>query len=145
MSKSMMGAAGGGLSAADKALLIPENIRTGVTIAKVTGTLYPSTPENSIVCNWARVYNNSWPLSATSNATAESPISIDGTTITVTRKFSAFVTKIPYKLQGGNYGTSTIPAGQQTFTPGQTFTVTVNPGQGSNNVSGITIMFAING
>jgi len=39
MSKSMMGAAGGGLSAADKALLIPENIRAGVTIAKVRGTL----------------------------------------------------------------------------------------------------------
>ena len=38
MSKSIMGTAGG-LSAADKALLIPENIRAGVTIAKVTGTL----------------------------------------------------------------------------------------------------------
>lgn len=38
MSKSMIVAAGG-LSAADKALLIPENIRAGVTIAKVTGTL----------------------------------------------------------------------------------------------------------
>lgn len=38
MSKSMIVAAGG-LSAADKVLLIPENIRAGVTIAKVTGTL----------------------------------------------------------------------------------------------------------
>lgn len=38
MSKGMTAAAGG-LSAADKALLIPENIRAGVTIAKVTGTL----------------------------------------------------------------------------------------------------------
>jgi len=38
MSKGMTAAAGG-LSAADKALLIPENIRAGVTIAKVRGTL----------------------------------------------------------------------------------------------------------
>lgn len=38
MSKGMIAAAGG-LSAADKALLLPENLRAGVTIAKVTGTL----------------------------------------------------------------------------------------------------------
>ena len=38
MSKGMTAAAGG-LSAADKVLLIPENIRAGVTIAKVRGTL----------------------------------------------------------------------------------------------------------
>ena len=38
MSRSMIGAAGG-LSAADQAKLIPENIREGITIAKVTGTL----------------------------------------------------------------------------------------------------------
>ena len=40
MSKSMVGAAGG-LSATDRAKLIPENIRAGVTIAGVTGTLAP--------------------------------------------------------------------------------------------------------
>ena len=38
MAKSFIGAAGG-LSAADKALLVPENIRSGVTIGKITGTL----------------------------------------------------------------------------------------------------------
>lgn len=38
MAKSFIGAAGG-LSAADKELLVPENIRSGVTIGKVTGTL----------------------------------------------------------------------------------------------------------
>lgn len=38
MAKCLVGAAGG-LSVADKAKLIPENIRNGITIAKVTGTL----------------------------------------------------------------------------------------------------------
>lgn len=38
MAKCFVGAAGG-LSAADKELLVPENIRSGVTIGKVTGTL----------------------------------------------------------------------------------------------------------
>lgn len=38
MAKCLVGAAGG-LSAADKAKLTPKNIRAGVTIAKVTGTL----------------------------------------------------------------------------------------------------------
>ena len=38
MSKSMVGATGG-LSATDKAKLIPENIRYGVTVGKVRGTL----------------------------------------------------------------------------------------------------------
>ena len=38
MAKCLVGAVGG-LPAADKAKLLPENIRKGVTIAKVTGTL----------------------------------------------------------------------------------------------------------
>ena len=40
MAKCLVGAAGG-LSAADKAKLIPENIRDKVTIAGVTGSLTP--------------------------------------------------------------------------------------------------------
>ena len=39
MAKCLVGATGG-LSAADKAKLIPENIREGITIAKVTGNLH---------------------------------------------------------------------------------------------------------
>ncbi|WP_418441450.1 hypothetical protein [Candidatus Allofournierella excrementavium] len=41
MAKCLVGAVGG-LPAADKAKLLPENIRKGVTIAKVTGTLEPA-------------------------------------------------------------------------------------------------------
>lgn len=41
MAKCLVGAVGG-LPAADKAKLLPENIRQGVTIAKVTGTLEPA-------------------------------------------------------------------------------------------------------
>lgn len=41
MAKCLVGAIGG-LPAADKAKLLPENIRQGVTIAKVTGTLEPA-------------------------------------------------------------------------------------------------------
>lgn len=45
MSKSLMAAAGG-LTAADKANLIPANIREGVTIAKVKGALVPLEKNN---------------------------------------------------------------------------------------------------
>lgn len=41
MAKCLVGAVGG-LPEADKAKLLPENIRQGVTIAKVTGTLEPA-------------------------------------------------------------------------------------------------------
>lgn len=41
MSKSMIATAGG-LSAADRENLIPANLRDGVTVAKVTGTLIPA-------------------------------------------------------------------------------------------------------
>ena len=41
MAKCLVGAVGG-LPAADKAKLLTENIRKGVTIAKVTGTLEPA-------------------------------------------------------------------------------------------------------
>lgn len=41
MAKCLVGAVGG-LPAADKAKLLPENIRKGVTIAKITGTLEPA-------------------------------------------------------------------------------------------------------
>lgn len=40
MAKCLVGAAGG-LSAADKAKLIPENIREGIIIAGITGGLFP--------------------------------------------------------------------------------------------------------
>ena len=43
---------GGGLSAADKAKLIPENIRSGVTIDKVTGTLTPPAPNTVAILKY---------------------------------------------------------------------------------------------
>lgn len=53
MSTSMIGAAGG-LSAADKENLIPANLRDGVTVAKVTGTLVPGKELATLTCghNW---------------------------------------------------------------------------------------------
>jgi len=144
MSKGMTAAAGG-LSAADKALLIPENIRTGVTIAKVTGGLLPSCKENSLVCSWAKVYDNGEKPAVVGNITGDSPISVSDTGITVKRAFSAFVMKFPFSLHYAAQGSSSIPEGQVNFTEGQSFSVSVNPGHGYSQTSGIVILLAVNG
>ena len=143
MAKCLVGAAGG-LTAADKAKLIPENIRTGVTIAKVTGSLLPSCKENSLACLWLRLYDNSNAPIQTNNVTEDSPISVKGTTITVERDFSAFVTKLPFANNTGG-GASGIPEGQVSFERGQTYSVSVSVPHGNNNMSGIVILLAING
>lgn len=135
---------GDGLTAGDKERLIPENIRTGVTIAKVTGSLLPSCKENSLACLWLRLYDNSNAPIQTNNVTEDSPISVKGTTITVERDFSAFVTKLPFANNTGG-GASGIPEGQVSFEQGQTYSVSVSVPHGNNNMSGIVILFAING
>lgn len=135
---------GDGLTAGDKERLIPENIRTGVTIAKVTGSLLPSCKENSLTCLWLRLYDNSNAPIQTNNVTGDSPISVKGTTITVERDFSAFVTKLPFANNTGG-GASGIPEGQVSFEQGQTYSVSVSVPHGNNNMSGIVILFAING
>lgn len=135
---------GDGLTAGDKERLIPENIRTGVTIAKVTGSLLPSCKENSLACLWLRLYDNSNAPIQTNNVTGDSPISVKGTTITVERDFSAFVTKLPFANNTGG-GASGIPEGQVSFEQGQTYSVSVSVPHGNNNMSGIVILFAING
>ena len=135
---------GDGLTAGDKERLIPENIRTGVTIAKVTGSLLPSCKENSLACLWLRFYDDSVAPIQTNNVTEDSPISVKGTTITVERDFSAFVTKLPFANNTGG-GASGIPEGQVSFEQGQTYSVSVSVPHGNNNMSGIVILFAING
>lgn len=135
---------GDGLTAGDKERLIPENIRTGVTIAKVTGSLLPSCKENSLACLWLRFYDDSVAPIQTNNVTENSPISVKGTTITVERDFSAFVTKLPFANNTGG-GASGIPEGQVSFEQGQTYSVSVSVPHGNNNMSGIVILFAING
>lgn len=55
MSKSMMGTAGG-LSAADRKKLIPENIREGVSIAKVTGIVKESAFNVASFTGWLDNY-----------------------------------------------------------------------------------------
>lgn len=135
---------GDGLTAGDKERLIPENIRTGVTIAKVTGSLLPSCKENSLACLWLRLYDNSNAPIQTNNVTEDSPISVKGTTITVERDFSAFVTKLPFANNTGG-GASGIPEGQVSFERGQTYSVSVSVPHGNNNMSGIVILLAING
>ena len=135
---------GDGLTAGDKERLIPENIRTGVTIAKVTGSLLPSCKENSLACLWLRLYDNSNAPIQTNNVTEDSPISVKGTTITVERDFSAFVTKLPFANNTGG-GASGIPEGQVSFEQGQTYSVSVSVPHGNNNMSGIVRLFAING
>lgn len=135
---------GDGLTAGDKERLIPENIRTGVTIAKVTGSLLPSCKENSLACLWLRLYDNSNAPIQTNNVTEDSPISVKGTTITVERDFSAFVTKLPFANNTGG-GASGIPEGQVSFEQGQTYSVSVSVPHGNNNMSGIVMLFAING
>ena len=135
---------GDGLTAGDKERLIPENIRTGVTIAKVTGSLLPSCKENSLACLWLRLYDNSNAPIQTNNVTEDSPISVKGTTITVERDFSAFVTKLPFANNTGG-GASGIPEGQVSFEQGQTYSVSVSVPHGNNNMRGIVILFAING
>lgn len=144
MAKSFIGAAGG-LSAADKALLVPENIRSGVTIGKVTGGLLPSCKENSLVCSWAKVYDNGEKPAVVGNITVDSPISVSDTGITVKRAFSAFVMKFPYSLHDTAQGSSSIPEGQVNFTEGQSFSVSVNPVHGYSRTSGIVILLAVNG
>ncbi len=135
---------GDGLTAGDKERLIPENIRTGVTIAKVTGSLLPSCKENSLACLWLRFYDDSVAPIQTNNVTENSPISVKGTNITVERDFSAFVTKLPFANNTGG-GASGIPEGQVSFEQGQTYSVSVSVPHGNNNMSGIVILFAING
>lgn len=135
---------GDGLTAGDKERLIPENIRTGVTIAKVTGNLLPSCKENSLACLWLRFYDDSVAPIQTNNVTENSPISVKGTNITVERDFSAFVTKLPFANNTGG-GASGIPEGQVSFEQGQTYSVSVSVPHGNNNMSGIVILFAING
>lgn len=135
---------GDGLTAGDKERLIPENIRTGVTIAKVTGSLLPSCKENSLACLWLRFYDDSVAPIQTNNVTGNSPISVKGTNITVERDFSAFVTKLPFANNTGG-GASGIPEGQVSFEQGQTYSVSVSVPHGNNNMSGIVILFAING
>ena len=136
---------GDGLTAGDKERLIPENIRTGVTIAKVTGGLLPSCKENSLVCSWAKVYDNGEKPAVVGNITGDSPISVSDTGITVKRAFSAFVMKFPYRLHDTAQGSSSIPEGQVNFTEGQSFSVSVNPGHGYSRTSGIVILLAVNG
>ena len=144
MSKGMISAAGG-LAAADKALLIPENIRAGVTIAKVIGSLIPSTQENSLACVWTRVYDNGNAPIQSNNVTDEAPISVSGTTITVKRDFSAFVQKLPFKNAYGSNGSCTIPEGQVSFAEGETYRVSVSVPHGNNNMSGIMLLIVVNG
>lgn len=67
MSKSMMGAAGG-LSAADKARLIPENIRYGVVIGKAVGTLGANLIVAGDTLVRQAVANNSPQASAAANS-----------------------------------------------------------------------------
>lgn len=136
---------GGGLSAADKALLIPENIRAGVTIAKVIGSLIPSTQENSLACVWTRVYDNGNAPIQSNNVTDEAPISVSGTKITVKRNFTAFVQKFPFKNANGSNGSSNIPEGQVSFEQGQTYSVSVSVPHGNNNMSGIMLLLVVNG
>ena len=136
---------GDGLTAGDKERLIPENIRTGVTIAKVTGGLLPSCKENSLVCSWAKVYDNGEKPAVVGNITVDSPISVSDTGITVKRAFSAFVMKFPFSLHYAAQGSSSIPEGQVNFTEGQSFSVSVNPGHGYSRTSGIVILLAVNG
>ena len=135
---------GDGLTAGDKEQLIPENIRTGVTIAKVTGSLLPSCKENSLACLWLRFYDDSVAPIQTNNVTENSPISVKGTNITVERDFSAFVTKLPFANNTGG-GVSGIPEGQVSFERGQTYSVSVSVPHGNNNMCGIVILLAING
>ena len=144
MSKGMTAAAGG-LSAADKELLVPENIRSGVTIGKVIGSLIPSTQENSLACVWTRVYDNGNAPIQSNNVTDEAPISVSGTTITVKRDFSAFVQKLPFKNAYGSNGSCTIPEGQVSFAEGETYRVSVSVPHGNNNMSGIMLLIVVNG
>lgn len=136
---------GGGLSASDRAKLVPENIRAGVTIANVVGNLIPSTQGNSLACVWTRVYDNANAPIYSNNVTGEAPISINGTTIRVTRNFTAFVQKFPFKNANGSNGSSNIPEGQVNFTEGETFNVSVSVPHGNNNMSGLMLLFVVNG
>ena len=116
-----------------------------MTIAKVTGSLLPSCKENSLVCSWAKVYDNNEKPTVVGNITGDSPISVSDTRITVKRAFSAFVMKFPYSLHNAAKGSSSIPEGQIDFTEGQSFSVSVNPGHGYSLTSGIVILLAVNG
>lgn len=136
---------GDGLSAIDKANLIPENIRNGVTIAEVTGNLFPSNEDNSLSCMWLRVYDNANAPIMANNVTDDSPISVNNSSITIKRNFSAFVSKWPVKFNNGYNGSSNIPTGQVDFLEGQSFNVSVSVPHGNNNTSGIMIQFIING
>jgi len=89
---------GGGLSTADRAKLIPENIRNDVKIfegtpREVTGNLFPSDQNNCLAASWNKVYDvNNAPMMA-NNITDDSPISVTANTITVKRDFKAYIYK----------------------------------------------------
>lgn len=144
---------GGGLSAADKALLIPENIRKDVVLfagtpREVVGNLFPSDEHNCLASMWNKVYDAGNAPMMANNITDDSPISVTANKITVKRDFKAYI----YKKGWCNpptttqfTGTSNIPTGQQSFTTGESFSVNLPIGHGNNQTSGILIIFAVNG
>lgn len=144
---------GGGLSTADRAKLIPENIRNDVKIfegtsREVTGNLFPSDQNNCLAASWNKVYDvNNAPMMA-NNIMEDSPISVTANTITVKRDFKAYVYKKGWCWPSNVTrftGTSNIPTGQQSFTAGESFYIILPCEHGYNQTSGILIIFAVNG
>lgn len=152
MAKCFVGAAGG-LSAADMAVLIPENLRKDVVLfagtpREVVGNLFPSDEHNCLASMWNKVYDAGNAPMMANNITDDSPISVTADKITVKRDFKAYIYK-----KGWCYppnvtrftGTSNIPTGQQSFTTGESFNINLPCEHGYNQTSGILIIFAVNG